>query len=305
MIRKLRLMSNDAYSFRVKFDSSEHSIDTETYIQALISLTTILKETNYQLGQGEKISISVAAEEQGSFDVALILKAAEHLFSAGTIAYLNELVGIAGGFVLLRQALKKADQDKTEINGDDVTIKDTQGNVVYQTNKNTYNIYTTNQVVQDALSDNFRSLDKDPTITGFEINYDDKSVRAERGEFSDLAEKVEIQLPDKDIIDIPANLVIVKCVFEGEDRKWDFLYNGNKIGATVSDKDFWEQINQGNRFGKGDELIADLRIIREYDPTLGAYFNREYQVINVREHHPRQIKHQTSLEDISDESEED
>jgi len=291
--------SEFTYNFSVKFDKSAHDLNTDTYVQALVSLSTIMKEANYQLEAGEKISINVVAQDTGSFDVGLALKAAQHMFSDGTVQYLAGLVTIAGGLVALKKIWHKADDSKTEINGDDVTIKDVEGNVVYQTNKNTYNIFTTNQVVQDALANNFNALEKDETITGYEIKQDSQIVRVDRDEFSELAKRVEVKLPDKDITEIPANLIIVKVVFEGAERKWDFLYNGVKISATVLDENFWNEINQGKSFAKGDELIADLRIIREYDPNVAAYINREYQVINVRGHNPRSERTQLSIDGIT------
>jgi hypothetical protein len=123
-------MPDFTYNFSVKFDKSSHDLDTDTYIQALTSLSTIMKEANYQLEAGERISINVVAQDAGSFDVALALKAAEHIFSNNTVDYLAGLVTIAGGLVGLRKIWHKADDSKTEINGDDVTIKDVEGNVV-------------------------------------------------------------------------------------------------------------------------------------------------------------------------------
>lgn len=293
-------MQNSGYSFRVKFDKTDHNIDTETYIKALSSLTTIMKEANYQVGTGEKISINVAAQDAGSFDVGLILKTAQDLFSSDNINYLAGLVTITGGLIALRKLGKKIDTSKTEINGDDVTIKDVGGNVIYNTTKNTYNIYTTNQVVQDALSNNFKGLEEDDSITGFELSHDDETVRVDRDEFSELGKRVEVQLPNQEITDVPANLVIVKLVFEGADRKWEFLYNGVKIAATIHDQAFWNEIDGGKAFSKGDELVADLRIIREYDQAVAAYINKDYQVTNVREHHPRAFRQQMSLDDINE-----
>jgi hypothetical protein len=292
-------MPDFTYNFSVKFDKSSHDLDTDTYIQALTSLSTIMKEANYQLEAGERISINVVAQDSGSFDVALALKAVEHLFSENTVDYLAGLVAIAGGLVGLRKVWHKTDDSKTEINGDDVTIKDVEGNVIYQTTKNTYNIYTTNQVVQDALSNNFKALENDETITGYEIKQGDETIRVDRDEFTELAKRVEVKVPDQDITEIPANLIIVKVVFEGAERKWEFLYNGVKISALVLDENFWAEINGGKAFAKGDELIADLRIIREYDPNVAAYINKEYQVINVRGHNPRAERTQLSIDGIS------
>lgn len=288
----------NSYNFSVKFDKDSHDIDTETYVKALSSLTTIMKEANYQLGTGDRVSINVVAQEVGSFDVGLVLKTIQDLVSTESVAYLASIVTITGGIIQLRQLNKKMDISKTVINGNDVTIKDTKGNVLYQTNRSTYNIYTTNQVVQDALSSNFKGLQDDESISGFELKYDGKVIRVEREEFADAAQQIELQLPDQEILEVPANLVIVKLVFEGLDRKWDFLHNGIKISATIQDKSFWDEINKGKSFAKGDELTANLRIIREYDSNVAAYINKDYQVLDVREHHPREFRKQMSLEDI-------
>lgn len=291
-------MPDSSFQFGVRFDKDEHEIDTETYIQALSSLSTLIKEANYQSDGHERISISVVAQDEGSFHVDLALKAARSLLNGASVGYLANLVTITAGLFGLRKVHDKMDTSKTVINGDEVTIKDTQGDVIYHTTKNIYNIYTTDQVVQDALSNNFKSLNDDNSISAFEIENNDDVTRIERDEFEKLAKKVEVKVEEQEQVEIPANLVIVKVVFEGEDRKWDFLYNGVKISAIVIDDNFWEQINGGKSFSKGDALVADLRIIREYDPTVAAFINKEYQVINIREHHPRGYREQLNLEDL-------
>lgn len=293
-------MPNSGYNFRVKFDKSSHDIDTDTYIKALSSITTIMKEVNYQVSSGRKISINVAAQDAGSFDVGLIIKTAQDLLSNNNIQYLAGLVTITTGILTLRKLQKKTDDSKTEINGDDVLIKDKEGRVIYETNKNTHEIYKTNQVVQDALAANFKGLSEDELIKGFELSHDDETFRAERDEFAELSQRIEVQLPNQEVTEVPANLIIVKLVFEGADRKWDFLYNGTKVAAAIHDKNFWKEIDEGKSFSKGDELVANLRIIREYDQAVAAYINKDYQVVNVREHHPRAFRQQMSLDDVNE-----
>lgn len=291
-------MQNGGYNFRVRFDKDSHDIDTETYVKALASLTTIMKEANYQVGSGERVSINVVAEDKGSFDVGMVLKAVQDMVTPENVSYLANIVTVTTGLIALRRLNKKADESKIEINGDEVTIKDTKGDVIYVTNKNTYNIYTTNQVVQDALTANFKGLQDDDSISAFELNHDGQTVRVEREEFADMAHRVEVKLSDQEVNEVPANLVIVKLVFEDPERKWEFLYNGVKIGASIKDKNFWDEINGGKAFSKGDELVADLRIIREYDENVVAYVNKDYQLVNIREHHPRAFREQMTLEDI-------
>lgn len=284
------------YDFKVKFEKPEHVLDTDTYIQALVSLTTVLREVNYQIGGKEKISIEVTAEKAGSFDVELLLKAAESIFSHDSVTYLSGLVSILGGFITLKKIFGKADPEKTEINGDDVVIKDNRGTVLYQTNKNTYHIYTNNQVVHDAISDNFESLNNDEGITGFELKYGQNTVRAERSEFPNLAKKYKVQIEDKKEVDVAAHLIIVKLVLQDKRRKWEFLYDGVKINAKIIDQNFWKEIDSGKPFSKGDILVADLRILREYNSEVDAYINKDYQVLNVREHQHRQQRKQMRID---------
>lgn len=292
------MQDSSTYNLRIKYGKEDHALDTDTYLESLAAMTTIMKEVNYQLAQTERISISVVAQDTGSFDVGLALKAVQDVFNNDTVQYLAGLATIVGLLIQLRKKDDKIDKSKTEINGDDVTIKDVDGNVVMHTHRNVYNIYTTNQVVQDALSRNFKSLKDDESVTSFEYRNDGETVNVDRSEFESLAKKVEVQLPDREVTEIPANLIIVKVVFEGNDRKWEFLYNGVKIAANVVDDSFWQQINEGKSFAKGDELVADLKIVREYDENVAAFVNRDYQVINVREHHPRAYRQQLRLDDL-------
>ena len=105
------------------------------------------------------------------------------------------------------------------------------------------------------------------------------------------------------MVTVPAQLTISKLVLDNSERKWEFVYQGSKIGAKISDDLFWKKILAGEvRFANGDVLVGDLKIIREFDNTLGAYLNKEYCVLNVRQHLPRTNKIQTALEDISKDS---
>lgn len=293
-------LENKKYNFQIKFDGSESAVNTTTYVQSLVSLTTVLREVNYQLGTGKKVEINVVAEQSGSFEVILQLidtSTIEQLFNRENLNTLGVLVSTTVGIIQLRRWRKKADESKTEIDGDNVQIKDTEGNVLYQTNRNTYNIYTTNQAVNDAVTDQFKQLEEDENISGFEIKADDETARVEKDEFHEVAERFVVEVPEEEISEIPAKLVIIKVVFDNRERKWDFLYNGVKVSGTITDDNFWNEIDQGKAFSKGDELIADLKIKREYDSTVDAYVNTDYEVVNVRQHHPRQLRRQTSIED--------
>lgn len=55
-------MQENKYSFRIKFEKDQHSINAETYVQSLISLSTIIREVNYQSGNAPAVAVNVLAQ---------------------------------------------------------------------------------------------------------------------------------------------------------------------------------------------------------------------------------------------------
>lgn len=294
-------LSTDEFSFKIKFENENHRIDSETYVRSLISMSTILKEFNYQSGSGEKISINIAAESAGSFEVSMVLAALKDMMSKNTIEYLGGLVVLLTGLIQFKNHFTKADQSKTELSGDNVLLRDNNGTVIHSVTNNSYQFFM-NPVVHEAVSDQFRALSADKNISGIKFEFNEQSVSFPNSEFEHLAQPTEFAAPDSFESDAPATLTITRCVFEGENRKWEFILNGSRMSASITDREFWQGIDRGNRFGKGDKLIVDLRTLRVLDQTLGVYINKEYQVLKVRDHQPRlpvsQLELDTDEEDL-------
>lgn len=291
------------YSFRIKFEKTEPSINAETYVQSLISLSTIIREVNYQVGSGPGVTVNVLAQEPGSFDVALeiaeVIQSNQALIRDG-IAVLSGIVGTVVGVIQLKKHMKGADESKTEINGDQVSIKDNNGTLIFQTNNTTYNLYKNNQAVNDAVSDQFQAVNKDPEMEAVTITSGEEVVTLTKEDFSTLSEKRIIEVDDTEEVIVPAQLTISKLVLDNRYRKLEFVYQGTKVGAKIIDDAFWQKILAGEvSFANGDVLVGDLKIIREYDTTLGAYLNKDYSVINIRQHLPRVNKTQTSLDGLA------
>lgn len=292
----------NTYNFHIKFEKQQHSINADTYVQSLVSLSTIVREINYQSGTGPGVTVNVLAEEPGSFDVALqiaeVYNNNRELINA-TVA-LSTIVSTVVGLLQLRLMLNGADTSKSEIQGDQVNIKDVDGNVIFQTNNTTYNIYMSNQAVNDALSDQFQAVNKDREVEAVEIASSNERARFTRDDFSVLAEKRIIETADNEEVTMPAQLKISKLVLDNRDRKWEFVYQGVKISARVDDESFWDRILAGEiRFANGDVLVGDLRIIREYDQAVDTYLNKEYIVSNIRQHLPRVHHEQSAFDDIN------
>jgi hypothetical protein len=278
---------NNEKTVKIKFDGQLHQVDAGTFIGTLVSFSDIVKEVNKELGSGTNIEIKINATEKGSFDTHLLLVAVEHaqqLLTNDNVQLLGGIVTITGGLYKFKQWLGGRTIAKTSTEGDKTTIEDTNGDVIV-INGNVYNLYANNQTVNDAISSGFSNLANDPSVEAIEIS-DDKDVlfRAEQSEFSTIATKVVIENENTRTSTINVNLVINKMIFEDKNRKWEFIYSGNKISAPISDDSFFESIDNGEKFAKGDQLIVELEITQEYDDALDTYLNKSYKVLRVIEH---------------------
>ncbi len=276
-------------NFKLKFDGQQHQIDANVLISSLIHTTTIIQEANKYLDSGKKIEIKVKALEKGSFliNIELLetsLDALKNIFTRENVFVAEAVIGILAGLITIKKFLKgkkpksvDKQENKTKIvnqNGDVITIESV-----------TFNIYETNSVVNDALSQNFEVLDNDPAITGFELTDKDEKpiVRVDKEDFPSLFVKSEDILEDERILKEAATLNIVRLSFE-ESLKWEFYYRGNRIAAKIKDPDFQERIDKGEHFAKGDILEVELQINQKWDTAVNTFINKSYQVNKIVRH---------------------
>ena len=177
---------------------------------------------------------------------------------------------------------KKAKEIKHQ--GEKTKITNNEGNVLIIENA-TFNIYEHSPLVKDALTQNFDVLNNDPAITGFEItdNNEVPLVRVDKSEFVDMAQKSEdVEEGERRIVEA-ATVNIVRVSFE-ENLKWDFYYRGIKISAKIADPNFFELIDRGEAFAKGDVLEIELQISQKFDETVNTFITKSYQVNKIVRH---------------------
>jgi hypothetical protein len=276
-------------NFKLKFDGQLHQIDANVLINSLIHTTSIIQEVNRYLDTGKKIEIKVKALEKGSFLVHLelletALDSIKSLFTKENAELAATIVTVFVGLIEVKKFLKGRKPKSIETREEKTKIINEKGDVLIIENA-TFNIYENSPIVKDALSQNFDAINNDPSITGFEIT--DKSekpvIRIEREEFSDLALKSEEISNDERIIKEAATLNIVRLSFE-ESLKWEFYYKGNKVSAKIKDPNFYELINKGESFAKGDILEVELQINQKWDESVNTFVNKSYQINKIIRH---------------------
>lgn len=279
--------------FKIRFDGQLHQVEANTLISSLVSISTILQETNAEVNKDSKVNIKIKALSEGSFCVnwvydfvAMAAVVATPLLPQA-ISTTSDLLTILVSFLDLKKHLKGEEPKTIKEHDESIEIENNSGKIIF-INKPVYNLYTKNPKIQDAISSNFSTLQEDPTIESFEVldaNEHPLHV-ATKEDFSGMAMKTSVLEKGTRVITEVATLHVFKLVFDPK-YKWEFYYKGNKISAYVTDDSFFSTVDSGEEFAKGDTLIVELQIEQVFDPSVNTYVNRNYQVLTVKEYIPR------------------
>lgn len=282
---------------QIKFEGQGHQIDSNTLINALIHYNTIIAESNKELSGGSKaIAINVSALKEGSFiiDINLAENPLLSVFSNDGVQYLAGLVTVVTGVFGIYKVLKGKPAITTKDRESIVSNFKIDGNKVTITNS-IINVYN-QPVVREAISKSIETADNDPNVEGLSITgrTDSRPVVFDKKEFKDLIytdfdKELERPLEIDEIVE--TSLTIIGLNFEKGSR-WQFLFNGFKIGIIVKDDALMARINEGERFGKGDSIRVKMKITKLFNTNYNAYENKSYRIIEFLEHilAPRQDK---------------
>lgn len=279
-------------NFGIKLSGEFDGVDTNTLLDMLANMSLAIHQINDDIQSNKSLRVTIKHIQPGCYDFLLSIKETvldnllKHL-STNPTAAASEIIGIFAGLLVIRQFLKgekpidvKEDNHQTVIingNGNSLMIK-----------PKTYKIYQENQIINSAIGKSFDALNEDTAIDGFEL-YDDKNNKLcsiPRDDFEVMAMQTTAREKDTRVKPEEAILTIFKVVFE-KGYKWQFYYQGNKIGASIQDDTFYNRIDNGEKFSKGDTLIVDLDITQVFDKTIQTYINKEYSIIKIRQHIPR------------------
>jgi hypothetical protein len=180
-----------------------------------------------------------------------------------------------------KKFLKSRKPKKTEIYSNYTIIINQNGEQLRIENL-IFNIYDKSELVIDALSQNFDYLQNDPSIEGYEItDMDERSlIRVDREDFEMLPLKREELIKGERILIKAATLNIIRLSFDAA-LKWDFYFKGNKISAKIKDSLFYQMIEKGESFTKGDILEVELQITQKWDDSVNTYMDKSYLITAI------------------------
>ncbi|WP_244113660.1 hypothetical protein [Burkholderia cepacia] len=281
--------------FHVVYDGpalDEHRMDVRDLAPALIAFADLFTAANKEInGDAAEVRVQVNASfKAGSFGIDLI--AAQHLLAQikdifsgnGATAICNAwtilgMVGLAGGGGLIGLLRKLGGRRpvKIEQRGDFATVWLSQTESI-EVERNVVRLYR-NKSVRVSLEKVFSPLEQEG-ITDFGVVIDEavvldvKDTEVACFNSTDAEEEIVSDTTSRKMLQIES------LTFK-DGNKWRVHDGISNFYASIEDQEFLNKIDSGERFGKGDVLIVDLRQVQS---VVGARLVIESSIVKVLEH---------------------
>jgi hypothetical protein len=283
--------------FHVVYDGpalTEHRMDVRDLAPALVAFADLFTATNKEInGDAAEVRVQVNASfKAGSFGIDLVatqqlLSQIKDIFSGnGATAISNAwtimgIIGLTGGggLIGLLRALKGRRPVKIEQKGDGSTVWMSQTETI-EVEHDVIRLYR-NSVVRTSLEKVISPLERDGiTDFGVVVNgatvldvHDDEVTVFNAATSNDDAEIVSDTTSRK--------LLLIESLAFKDGNKWRVHDGTATFHASIEDKEFLGNIDAGERFGKGDVLVVDLRQVQS---IVSAKLVNESIIVKVWEH---------------------
>lgn len=296
------------FEFNLNIGVPNHDVNSNTFLTSLTCITDIIGLINGDLSPQRKLEVRVRAIQPGSFECSCFIQdaiingiALLPFVMNLDLHYYKEIIDIVIEILKIKQFLKGEPATKTEVTKDGINIvlTNSKGNTIV-IDKRSYNYYTGNQGINDAITKNFEKLNVDNEVSDFGIKTEDKAFFAQRQDFLILQQKhiVDEEKVTEKIYE-NQSLQMFKLVWDSS-NKWGFIWNGVRIQAYIKDANFFKRIDDGEKFAKGDTVQAKLKIYQIYDNTIDGWINDSYEVLEITDHKSRPTQTRMIFEDQID-----
>ena len=273
-------------SASLQYKGTINQLEVPTFASSLLSFAYALQELNRELNPSIPLTIYVKGTKQGSFiaELNLVLDTFQKikaLFGHSPFPLEDILVF----FILLLQikiSLKGNPPEKVEKENGKVVIQINGNNNQIVIPGNLFDIASQNAKLDKHIKDFADTLEENPNISGIQIETPKKTLEIPR-EYFPFLQKPNPLLKKQEKEKLFKNQIVspIKIVFS-PNRKWEFLWNGEKISALITDEEFFQKIDDFN-FTTDTKMIVDLKVLQIYDPETEQWINEDYFVVKVHE----------------------
>ncbi|WP_036011382.1 hypothetical protein [Robbsia andropogonis] len=286
-------MSNHE-KFHVVYDGpalAEHRMDVRDLAPALIAIADLFTAANREVN-GDKADVNVevhASFKAGSFGIDLvaaqqIVAQIRDMFAGNTATAICNASGILGlvtgggvGLISLLRRLGGKKPVKIEQVGDVARVWITETESL-DVELGVLKLYRS-KTVRLSLEKTLEPLEREGItdfgiVRGHEVVLDIKAEELPLFRASIDSEEVVSEATTRKLLQI-------ESVAFKDGNKWRVHDGASQFYATVEDADFLARIDAGERFGKGDVLIVDLR---QTQTVVGAKLANDFAIVKVIEH---------------------
>ncbi|RNC64435.1 MAG: hypothetical protein ED859_18480 [Desulfuromonadales bacterium] len=274
------------------FGGEFNRINAYTLASVLTNIADAAKAANSAINPGYEIEVVVEALISGSFKAKIrsLYRGAANLFSSETAKAI--ILGVVSNFIY----------QHTIAPDSNLVINVTEAEVVIQHEDKTVVIP---RIIHDAIqkvekSPQFRkgvgqairAIEEDPEIEsiGFTRDVYDRQpdILIPRDRLANLPTFLnDTDGGSRELVEI-TDVKILRAILERSRRRWEFVWNGMKISAPVTDERFYDDFFAHKiTIAPGDSLRVSLKIWQKRTPDVGIYINHTYEVIEVINHIPR------------------
>ncbi|MBC7739686.1 MAG: hypothetical protein H7245_21315, partial [Candidatus Saccharibacteria bacterium] len=250
--------------FVLHFGGRPNEVDAFTFSNSLIAIGEALQEINKQLYPGRSVSVTIEGVGPGSFRAKIVTagRSVEGLFKRRAPDLLVNILASIIFVKFLQGYIDPAPTMQITVNIDSVVVQRGSDRVIIPRN-----VWDAKERlpkpadVQKHISRTFDVVREDPSVTEFGIlsNIHDETPIAiiPRVHFDDLA-RIEPEAESDETnrsTDQRARLVVLRAIFERSARRWQFVWNGIRISASIIDPTFFDKLaSREYVFGQGDIL---------------------------------------------------
>lgn len=265
----------------IKFEG-DTTIDADLLLNSMTNILQAYKSSISSMYAGVECELRIKSFEKGSFNVLLdtVISGAP-----AVMGYIPPAVECAKNFLELIKIKRDLHGEKPksiEEKGSRAGVTNSNGTTNYY-NSNVTNIYFNNPIIDSSLSKAIQSIavSDRPALT---ISGESDALSISRREYKEMMVPV-VEENELDVIqtlesDVRELLLLKSPDFLG-DSKWDFLYKGRTIHATIADDFFQEQVKKGRvSLSAGVKIPVLMHIEVKYDRSLQP-IKESYTILEV------------------------
>lgn len=289
-------------AFVIHFGGDFERINAYTLASALVGFADAAKAANSIVNPGYEVEVVVEALGDGSFraKVRALYRGAENLFSQENLKAV--VPAVIAAFVY--EHTLAPDRDVTVNVGDEeVVVEQGETRIIVPRQ-----VHDAKRQVEESpefrtgVGNAFGAAQSDPTISNIGICTEDDPeppVQIPRERFALISEPIPKDVEETREVEELTTVRIIRAILERSRRRWEFVWNGIRISAPVTDDAFYDDfIAHRITIAPGDALEVRLKVRQRRDPDTGIFMNDGYEVLEVLDHIPRAEQDNLELQDL-------